>query len=564
MSRLPAATPSACALLSLLGVLLAASACSGWKGGAGDPNGTDGGATDAGAADGGSADGGAMDGGGADGGGADGGGADGGGADGGGADGGAIGDDVDDDGDGWTEDDGDCDDTDDSVHPGAEEICNDGVDDDCNGDSDADWDVDRDSVADCLDLCPVQVDQAFGPGGDGSLAQPLDTVQGGIDAAIARSCAEVEVQPGTYVETIDFLGAELAVRGVGGAEATVLDGAGSGPVVSFQAGEGPGAILEAFTVQGGVAERGAGVYVDAASPTLQDLIVRDNQARGGANLGGGIYLDQSDATVQGCLIRGNSAGPGGADDGNDGGGIAILYGGPLIDSNRVLDNSAGDGGGIWIAHGQARLLHNLIDGNRAQDAGRVDASGYTVAGQGGGIDFQTDTVDVVMQNNLVTNNSADTHGGGIAIIGFYSDTDVSEPTLINNLVAFNSVDSGDYGAGIVVWGISAPVLTNNVLYDNQGVGLYTQYTNLSWTYNAAYSNDGGDYQGALADPAGTDGNLSEHLAFVGVSNDGDWTNDDFHPRKGSALVDAGDPVVLDVDGSRSDMGAYGGPNGSWP
>ncbi|MDX9787859.1 MAG: MopE-related protein [Desulfobacterales bacterium] len=42
-------------------------------------------------------------------------------------------DDVDDDGDGFTENQGDCNDADASVHPGAMEICGDGIDQDCNG-----------------------------------------------------------------------------------------------------------------------------------------------------------------------------------------------------------------------------------------------------------------------------------------------------------------------------------------------------------------------------------------------------------------------------------------------
>ncbi|HEX2658868.1 MAG TPA: hypothetical protein VHU40_11375, partial [Polyangia bacterium] len=34
---------------------------------------------------------------------------------------------------------------------------------------------------------------------------------------------------------------------------------------------------------------------------------------------------------------------------------------------------------------------------------------------------------------------------------------------------------------------------------------------------------------------------------------------DFHLLPGSPAVDAGDPAVLDPDGSRADLGVYGGP-----
>src|SRR3989338_5119219 len=44
-------------------------------------------------------------------------------------------DDIDDDGDGYTELEGDCNDHDPSVYPDAAEVCN-GIDDDCDGDID--------------------------------------------------------------------------------------------------------------------------------------------------------------------------------------------------------------------------------------------------------------------------------------------------------------------------------------------------------------------------------------------------------------------------------------------
>ena len=38
-------------------------------------------------------------------------------------------------------------------------------------------------------------------------------------------------------------------------------------------------------------------------------------------------------------------------------------------------------------------------------------------------------------------------------------------------------------------------------------------------------------------------------------------DDDFHLQSTSPFIDRGDIYVDDVDGSRSDMGAYGGPDG---
>jgi hypothetical protein len=51
----------------------------------------------------------------------------------------------------------------------------------------------------------------------------------------------------------------------------------------------------------------------------------------------------------------------------------------------------------------------------------------------------------------------------------------------------------------------------------------------------------------------TGGNLSVDPMFVG--------NGDYHLQAFSPLIDAGNPLILDTDGSRSDIGFYGGPGG---
>ncbi len=499
---------AALSLTLLLPLFLACSAD--WKGEGDDPNGRDGGGTDGGAADGG-ADGGTGDGGTGDGGTGDGG------TDGGTGDGG-------DTGDGGTD----------------------------GGSGDGGADV----------FCPVQVDLSAPSSGDGSAARPVQQVQAGIDVAYNIGCLQIEVHPGTYEEQIDFRGLDVDIVGLDGPEATVLDGQGYGPVVTINSGEGSGARLRGFTVTGGSAERGGGVYVSGADPVLDDLIVRDNSASGGTNLGGGLYLYDSEATLSNSIVQGNNAGLGGDDDGNDGGGLAILYGAPLIQGNRFLDNTAGDGGGIWVAQASPIILHNLLDGNRAQDSGRTDDLGFTLEGQGGGIVFQTNTGGALFTNNLVTNNEASTHGGGVAIIGFYADTDVANPTVQNNVLAWNRVDAGDYGDGIVVWGWSAPTVRNNAIVGHGGVGAYMQYSYASWTYNNLFDN-GSAYGGDPGDLTGTGGNIAVAPGFQSVSDDGDGTNDDFALRSSSGMVDVGDPAVLDGDGTRSDVGAYGGSEGGW-
>jgi parallel beta-helix repeat protein len=215
-----------------------------------------------------------------------------------------------------------------------------------------------------------------------------------------------------------------------------------------------------------------------------------------------------------------------------------------------------------VAHGEAVIRHNLIDGNRADDRGSTDDNGVTLTGQGGGVDFQTDTAGVSFTNNIVTNNAAGSHGGGVAAIGYYEAGAVAEPDILHNVIAFNTAGGSGYGDGLCVWGISAPKLSGNIVIGNGGTGIYVHDADDSVAYNLSWGHTE-DWAGALVDLDGLHGNLSEDPDFVDASDDGDGTNDDMRLDSGSPAIDAADPATSDPDGSTADMGAYGGPNGSW-
>jgi hypothetical protein len=108
------------------------------------------------------------------------------------------------------------------------------------------------------------------------------------------------------------------------------------------------------------------------------------------------------------------------------------------------------------------------------------------------------------------------------------------------------------------------VFVNNLLaFSTSGAALHT-YDEASSEGTIAYNTvyeviDGG--AGGMLDEAVLGGHDAAAAApgLAAYTPDGDPDNDRFVLLRDSALLDAGDPKILDIDGSRSDIGALGGP-----
>jgi hypothetical protein len=88
-----------------------------------------------------------------------------------------------------------------------------------------------------------------------------------------------------------------------------------------------------------------------------------------------------------------------------------------------------------------------------------------------------------------------------------------------------------------------------------GIGIYAPHDSLSIRYNAFWGNIHEDMQIVGWEGVDTLGNFD---AFPMYANPDSF---DVHLQAYSPLIDAGDPNILDVDGTRSDIGCYGGPGG---
>jgi hypothetical protein len=185
---------------------------------------------------------------------------------------------------------------------------------------------------------------------------PGESIQAALDAAANGDV--VELAAGTYRGDLDFRGKAVRVRGVG--PATILLGSGRGPVVSFVRREGRGAVLDSLTVTGGQAERGGGILVVGASPTIVRTTVRDNRA---SVSGSGIQLTRSRARLFNNLIVRNLA----TGDG-DPHSVEITDASPLLVNNTI---AYGDSNAVLVrgASSFPILLNNLLAYNGSRPPG---------------------------------------------------------------------------------------------------------------------------------------------------------------------------------------------------
>ncbi len=208
-------------------------------------------------------------------------------------------------------------------------------------------------------------------------------IQDAINAAVS-GVHNVLVDDGVYSERITFGGKAIIVASVNGAQNTIIDAQGLGSAVVFSNSEANNSVLNGFTVRGGAATYGGGIYCMGASPTIVDCIIQNNTASYGGGIacnqnaspeiinvmilnnnaqdsGGGIYAEaNSMPQITGCVISANvSAG--------NGGGIVCYHSSSIgiVNSNIVNNTAGGDGGAVCAQWGSYPSITNCTIGNNA-------------------------------------------------------------------------------------------------------------------------------------------------------------------------------------------------------
>ncbi|MCP3875517.1 MAG: right-handed parallel beta-helix repeat-containing protein [Desulfobacteraceae bacterium] len=154
---------------------------------------------------------------------------------------------------------------------------------------------------------------------------------------------------------------------------------------------------------------------------------------------------------------------------------------------------------------------------------------------------------------LITNNVISTTRGSGIYIGW---TDSSGAQVINNTIINNSSDG--------IWCYrSSPIIKNNIITGNvYGIAASHGSAAPVISYNNVWGNVDDYNSQSTGTAAPGPGDISEDPQLVLPSGNFDRG---YFLGENSPCIDAGDPNAIynDVDGTRNDMGAYGGMDGSF-
>ncbi len=144
--------------------------------------------------------------------------------------------------------------------------------------------------------------------------------------------------------------------------------------------------------------------------------------------------------------------------------------------------------------------------------------------------------NVIIENNIFRDNDAEIYGGAMFLQN-------SDAVIINNTIYRNTCFN--YGGGVVLRDPLTTEIQNNIFFNN-----------LSFT---------GDNRISIV--AGDSSNVTEqynYLAF-GSMNPLFISIDNLHLSSDSPCINEGNPAseYNDVNGTRNDQGAFGGPLGDW-
>ncbi|HDS01979.1 MAG TPA: hypothetical protein ENO22_08205 [candidate division Zixibacteria bacterium] len=294
------------------------------------------------------------------------------------------------------------------------------------------------------------------------------------------------------------------------------------------------------------------------------------------NAGYGILFDHSrGSSLTNVTITGGKRDP----DGNaTDAAVVVRFSQVIVENCKIINNDhqldtvvVGIGGVFGRESSQITIRGNLIENNGwdgialYRGASAFTSDNIINKGRGAGIGITWDSKAIVIRNDVsnywkgigtfgnsyavVLNNVVhDNLGWGVIATGF-SMMEVRNNTIVQN-----------GNCGFAAWSNEARgYLKNNIIAFNGwreewvcpcvGVWMNGKLANFPVSYNDVYDNAAGQYLG-MPEWTGRYGNISVDPLFIDSL--------DFRLSPESPLNAAGDPYYTNPDGSRSNIGAYGG------
>lgn len=292
----------------------------------------------------------------------------------------------------------------------------------------------------------------------------------------------------------------------------------------------------------------AGTYVENVEYGGTDavLISRDGpqvtiiDGDGAATVVSFAGSESSAAVLSGFTIRNGQGWEGALITDYTGGGVWVSNASPTITGNTIRENIASMGAGIfvWGSRANPTISQNVIEDNDGSDSGA-------------GIQLQ-DGASATIENNVIARNVARGYAGGIML------GSVGSASVLNNTVVANETGIGNWASGISIYGDADVTLVNNIVaYGEGGIGIgrIGEAAIDECAYNDVYDNAG---DGTPVVECAVSSNIAVDPVFTSKSGH------DYTLQAASPCVNAGDPDSArnDADGSRSDIGAFGGPGGA--
>lgn len=373
----------------------------------------------------------------------------------------------------------------------------------------------------------------------------------------------------------------------GGTSATIEDSHLTGNGTLFSNGgtlfaNSPSSLTIARTeISGGEGSYGGALWISTTPVLLEDVVVSDIEASNQ----GVIYAVNTSMTVTDSSFSDLSSL-------YSGGGLALIGNTSLTLEDSTFEGCESDNHGGAIYHGASGSLS--IEGStfRANSAGAL-------AGYGGAL-YVASAVSAIITDSLFETNTA--FSGGALYTSYVADIDVIRSTFCGNIsgsdggasyhvglgassLLSNNLYQGntcaDDGGGLFTFG-STTFIRNNAFIDNdcasQGDGAYfesgtTTLQNNHFAYNGGEgarrtggtvsSSYNGWYDNGVdvASIAPGTGDRVDDPLFYDFLDDGSC-NDIFALDDLSLHIDEGHPDTIqnDLDGTRNDIGLYGGPN----